>query len=85
MAKNLWMAERIIDYEGSDVVGVFTTKKKAVEACQHYENEHSGDEPRELNFYQYQASENHPTVFLANGVNYEYCVREIEINKPLIQ
>lgn len=83
--KNLWIAYRIIHYEGDDVLGVFTTKAKAIEECQLYDNQHwSAEEHQALEFRQHQTSENHPIVFLAYGI-YQYSVREIEINTPLMR
>lgn len=85
MARKLWIAERSLEYEGSDALGVFINKEKAVEACQQHEESFDYEvEPRILDFYQYQTSEKHPIVFLANGYVYTYRVQEIEVNKPLM-
>jgi hypothetical protein len=85
MARKLWLAESTLEYESGNVLGVFTSKAKAIEECQRYEESHDyEDEPRTLEFGQHQTSEKHPIVFLANGHVYGYCVQEIEVNKSLM-
>jgi hypothetical protein len=79
--KKLWIAERHVDYEGDDILGIFTTKKRAIAECQAYDDGFGyEDSRRELDF-----RERNPAFFEAHGQVFEYYVRQVEINTPLMR
>lgn len=70
----LWVAEKSFIGEDFKFIGIFSSKEKAVNACQDFENK---DGFVALEFKPLRAAD------LAHGDTHTFMVWEIEVDKPL--
>lgn len=72
--QKLWIAKYSTPYEGGDVLGIFTSVVKAMNACNKHENTASDNQ---LAFTKYRKDSH----WKSEGGDYDYIIEEIEIDK----
>lgn len=73
----LWVAEKSFELEDFYILGIFSSKDKAIEASQDFENRNGFVD------LEFKETNKLDAVLLAQGDTYEYMVWEIEVDKPL--